>query len=94
MNDPWTIISHTAARLAGQATADRLRIRGELDDLAEMEAHAGETFAGAAYRVAYAAAALRRECWRRLARQPAMALMPPMALALIRASWRKETTDG
>lgn len=58
-----------AARQAGRATADRIRIRRELDDLAELEEAMGETFGGAALRVAYAAAGLRQTTWRRVARR-------------------------
>lgn len=89
MRDPWTLISRLAARQAGHATGDVIRIRAELVDLRDLEAHAGETFAGAAYRAALAAAELRRECWRTLARKPAAALMPPVALAVIAAALRE-----
>jgi hypothetical protein len=89
MSDPWTLISRFAARQAGHATADRLRHHRELADLAELEAVAGETMAGANYRLAYAVADLTRECWRRVARNPATALLPPVAVAVILAAYRE-----
>lgn len=81
MSDPWTRASSGAARLAGHCTADILRLRAELAELAELEAYAGETFAGAAKRATVSALKLKRDIWRDVARHPARMLLPPVAAA-------------
>jgi hypothetical protein len=89
MADPWALLSRAAAREAGCCTATILRIRHELDDLAELEAYGGETFAGATRRLTLAVAELNREVWRDVARHPARFLLPPVSLALMVARWRR-----